>query len=65
VSAPDQPGITFQIPPPADSPYLFRRAFLASIRQAIGAAQVAGELDTATAVECFKALPPADPNQHV
>jgi hypothetical protein len=54
--------ITFTIPAPADSPFLFRRAFIAAIRSAIAAAQTAGEPDVDVAVACFKALPPADPN---
>jgi len=57
--------ITFTIPGPADSPFLFRRAFIAAIRSAIAAAQTAGVLDTDRAVACFKALPPADPSGNV
>jgi hypothetical protein len=53
--------ITFTIPPPADSPFLFRRAFLEAIRSAISEAQILGEIDAAMALECFKALPVPPP----
>jgi hypothetical protein len=58
-----RPRITFEIPPPADSQYLFRRTFIAKIRSAIAQAQTAGEIDTPTAIACFKCLPIADPPQ--
>lgn len=53
--------VTFEIPPPAD-PFLFRRALLEAIRLAIGEAQVAGKIDAATAVACFRALPTPEPS---
>jgi hypothetical protein len=53
--------ITFTIPPPAESPFTFRRALLDAIRSAISAAQVAGEIDAQAAVECCRALPMAEP----
>jgi hypothetical protein len=56
-------NITITIPPAAESPFLFRRAFLAAIRSAISQAQIAGELEAAVVVECFKALPPATPDK--
>jgi hypothetical protein len=49
--------IVFNVPPPSDSSFLFRRAFLDAIRTAISKAQIAGEIDAQTAIECFKALP--------
>jgi hypothetical protein len=58
-------SVTVAIPPPAESPFVFRRAFLHAIRKAIGDAQIAGELDETTAVECFKAFAPADPQTPV
>jgi hypothetical protein len=54
------PAITFTIPPPADSPFLFRRALLDAIRSAISAAQIAGGIDTSLAIDCLKALPMPD-----
>lgn len=51
--------ITVEIPPLGADPFVFRREFLRRIRAAIGQAQIDGQLDTQTAVECFKALPPA------
>jgi hypothetical protein len=51
--------IAVEIPPAPENAFLFRRAFLGAIRKAIGDAQIAGDIDAATAVECFKALPPA------
>jgi hypothetical protein len=52
-----RPVIAFEIPPSAESPFIFRRDFLAAIRSAISSAQIAGTIDTAVAVACFKALP--------
>jgi hypothetical protein len=49
--------ITFRIPPPAASPFHFRRALLNAIRTAISQAHVHGELDTETVVRCLGALP--------
>jgi hypothetical protein len=51
------PALAVQIPAAADSPFLFRREFIHAIRAAIGAAQIAGDIDAQTAVECMKALP--------
>jgi hypothetical protein len=56
-------AITFEIPPAADSPFLFRRAFLAAIRTAISQAQIDCRIDAAIAVECNRALPPATPDK--
>jgi hypothetical protein len=58
-----RPPLTVEIPPAAESPFLFRRAFVHAIRVAIGDAQIAGELDAATAVECLRSLPPAAPGE--
>jgi hypothetical protein len=55
-------GIAIEIPPRGADPFAFRRAFLGAIRKAIGDAQISGELDAETAVECFKALPPPAPD---
>ena len=52
-------SLTIEIPPAAESPYLFRRIFLHNIRLAIGQAQLAGTIDAQTAVELLRALPPA------
>ncbi len=49
--------ITFSLPPRGASPYLFRCALIESIRDAIAAAQIAGDLDEALAMEAFRALP--------
>jgi hypothetical protein len=57
------PSLTFQIPPAGDSPFKFRRAFLTAIRDAIAKAQIAGDIDAPLAVECFRALPMAEPRQ--
>lgn len=53
--------VTVEIPPrdAGANQILFRREFLRRIRSAISQAQINGELDAETAVECFKALPPA------
>lgn len=54
-------SVTFEIPPPADSQFLFQRAFLDAIRKAISEAQIRGDIDTDVAVACFRALPIAEP----
>jgi len=51
--------IAITIPPRADSPFLFRRAFLAAIRKAVSEAQIRGDI-SAIAVECNRALPITD-----
>jgi hypothetical protein len=56
-------AICFEMPAPSNQPHIFRREFLGAIRKAIGEAQSAGDIDAAIAVECFKALPPATPEQ--
>jgi hypothetical protein len=56
-------ALAVQIPPAAETPFLFRRAFLHSIRVAIGQAQIAGEIDAATCVELLHALPPASADE--
>jgi hypothetical protein len=50
-------SFTFEMPPAADSQFLFRRAFLAAIRKAISEAHIRGEISAAIAVECNRALP--------
>jgi hypothetical protein len=56
-------SLTVEIPPAAESQFLFRRAFLNAIRLAINEAQIAGTIDAPTAVECFKALPIMEPDR--
>ncbi len=55
--------IAVNMPAPAESPFLFRRAFLNAIRTAISQAQIDGRIDAATAVACNRALPPATPDK--
>ena len=52
-----RPVIAFEIPPSAESPFIFRREFLAAIRASVGKAQIRGEISAAIAVECNRALP--------
>jgi hypothetical protein len=56
-------SLTVEIPPAAETAFLFRRAFVHAIRVAIGAAHNNGELDAVTAVECLRALPPASTDE--
>jgi len=53
--------ITFTVPPPSNSPFIFRRAFLGAIRTAISQAHADGMIDVKTAVAALAALPIADP----
>ena len=56
-------SVTIEIPAAADSPFLFRRAFVHAIRVAIGAAQIRGDIDACTTVELLRALPPASADE--
>ena len=53
--------ITVELPPPADSQFLFSREFLNAIRLAISKAQIRGDIDAPLAVACFKSLPVQEP----
>jgi hypothetical protein len=54
---------TFTVPPAGESTFLFRRAFVGAIRDAIAKKQIAGEIDAPLAVEMFRALPVEEPRQ--
>lgn len=56
-------SITIEIPPAAENGFIFRRAFVHAIRLAIGAAQINGDIDAQTAIECLRALQPASADE--
>lgn len=57
------PRISFTMPEPGDKPSEFRRALIGAIRDAIAAAQISGDVDSARAEESFRVLAVEDPRQ--
>jgi hypothetical protein len=53
--------IKFAVPGPENSPFLFKKALIESIRRAISQAHVDGDLDVQTTVNCLKSLPVPEP----